>query len=1037
MISSSRLLPNQVQELNALSQESDPELYFESLFSFARRCETDEQLETAATIYTLLRRDTGFSGIEGRATESLNALQGIGAAGPRAEFLLRRLTREASEPSMILSMGLAGAAFRVTRLGLLGRLGASPAANFLTRGFGARAAAGLGAFFVEASTFTFAGRGLHEAFGRPQDWSLRALGRDWAGGALTLGSLRAFGWAGGRLYQRVRGATTLVASEAPLALGLFQQGSMLTGLLAAQRLEVAVGLRERRDGATTLVDSLATLLQFHVAGRLSQAAFGASWRTWERQLELQTEALSRRLPTTTNPWSHPPGPNGIFGVPAFASLIHRPKGTGEPTLPTVLMVEGNGSGDRVGNTAVDRPVSGEVSVVPEARDTSIPESGEALSWLPKDPRQMAAALREALSMHPHAAVVFKLGGEENGSPRQGTVLMINANLSRMFGYSETEAVGMSIQSFLHLRDLPFFRDLSLDLQQSATLDLPNTRFRTKDGRSVRCDVTGMVKRINGHSLGFAFIEDISERQRAESELKASEVRLSALVRAMPDMMFRVRRDMTFLDVQMPQPDLFPVNPKQLIGIRVNDLPLPANLVQFGLTTIGRAFETGQFERVEYEIPMPDGSKRYQEARVSPSEGGDEAMIIVRDITDIKQAEANRIAAERLDALQLVGRGLAHDANNVLTVLSVSIQALQRTISDRLGAAPSSEATEDLQTASDQVERLVRMVSEFRELSTEPRAGPPLNPHSLLREAELRRILGDEIPLELGLTQLPWLTPGPRESISRVILNLTSNARDAMAGRLSNRMRIETEKVTLEEPELRELRHNPASIGNEKPGDFMRIRFQDTGSGIRGDDLGRIFEPYFSTKTPSSSGHGGMGLAITRKIVRDVGGFMTVESTPGIGTTFDVYLPRVDSSSILGDPSNATRVMGHPILLVGGAAEAREGLQTRLQGMGFSQILHTETSADALRLLQENPNIAAVLVDLKLGADSGSKLLERVHRAQPDLASILWSPYDPSFFNTSTLGRFGTTLDKDTPDETLRLRLQDLISRSLNGSVDPH
>ncbi|MCE9625195.1 MAG: PAS domain S-box protein, partial [Deltaproteobacteria bacterium] len=733
---------------------------------------------------------------------------------------------------------------------------------------------------------------------------------------------------------------------------------------------------------------------------------------------------------TPSRWNRPSGFGGLLGVPVFASVSNRPgSGLHRPLSPEILMMEG--SEDRSGNAAIAKPSTTEAPRETETRVTDVPESGETISWLPKDPRQMAAALREALSMHPHAAVVFKLGGDGNGEAPRGTILMINENLSRMFGYTEQEALGMSVQSFIVHRDLPFFRDLTLALQRSGTLDLPNTRFRTKDGRTVRCDVTGMVKQVNGHSLGFAFIEDIGERHRAQEELRASEVRHRALVRAMPDMMFRLRRDMTFLDIQMPNPDMFPVDPKQLIGTKVSDLPLPRELVQLGLTTIGRAFSTGQFERVEYEIPMPDGSTRYQEARVSPSEGGSEAMIIVRDITEIKRAEANRIAGERLAAVQLVGSSLAHDANNVLSVLSYSVQALRRSLRAQQGAPLSGEAAEDLQTASDQIERLTLMMSEFRELSTEAQSGPPFNPHTLLREAELRGILGEDIRVDLRLTHEPWLVPGPQKRISRVFQNLVTNARDAMEGRLSNRMLIETAKLTLDAARLSELSQNPASLGETKPGDFMRFRFQDNGKGIQSHELGRIFEPYFSTKTKSSSGHGGLGLALMRKFVRDAGGFMAIESAHGVGTTFDVYLPRVASNQILGEDAHAAKVLNHPVLLVGDTLEAREALQTRLRGMGFSRILHTENSAEALRWVQENPDLAAVLVDFRLGNESGLKFLEKIRGGRPNLASILWSPYDSSFFNSNTLGRFGTTLEKTSNDEVLAVRLQDLISRSLS------
>lgn len=935
-------------ELDSLSREGDPQSFFESLLAFGRRCAVEGRLDLALAVYGLLREGTGFPGIESRAAEQLQAIQGMGAAGPRAEFLLRRLAQEASDPTLILSMGLAGAAYRVSRLSLLGRLAASPAANAFTRGFGARATAGLGAFLVEASTFTLAGHGLNEAVGRPQDWSPQGLGRSWAAGALTLGSLKLFGWAGGRLYQRVHGAEGLAAGPG-LGRALFQQGSMFAGILSAHRLEEAVGLRARHDGATTLVDSLATLLQFHVAGRLSHHAFGEGWRAWERGLDLHTEAIARRLPER---------PNGTGGlVPGLAPAAGaRFFSTGAEVRgplqgPTLVFMEGLGEkgGPERGTAgqSAEPPLSRESTARAEAARETESASEEPISWLPKGAQQLEVALREFLNMHPHSAAVFELSAPENGGHPEGTVLMINRRLTEMFGYSEAEALGRSLQTFMHMRDMPFFRNLSEGLLQNGTLDLPEVRYRRKDGTSIWCNTTGMVKRVNGRTLGFAFLEDITERRRERAALEASEVRNRALVGALPDLLFRIRADMTFLDVRLPQAGQFVLPAEKLIGTRVHDLPLPEELKEFGIATMRRALETGTFQRVEYELPMPDGSRRYQEARVSPS-GADEVVVIVRDTTDLKRAEQHRIAAERLDAVQMLSRGLAHNIANRLAVVlpyqrynqetMEGLRDLFRSLADkpanggdpllsepflqglaelhdstiRGGNGPTplpldsprtvyraleqvlTRALEDHQVSQENANLILSAIESFRRLSTEPEVGPPFDLNSLLEPADLRGMLGEGSNMIVRRAPGAAMVPGPRSHIADALQNLIVNARDAMQGRERRLLQVEASVVDLSPEALAALQSLSPGPLPTAGGRYLRLSVSDTGTGIEPASRNRIFEAYYSTKSTAQVGAGnrGLGLAMTYKHVKDAGGFLTVESQVGEGTTFHLYLPNV-------------------------------------------------------------------------------------------------------------------------------------------------
>ncbi|HEX5034624.1 MAG TPA: hypothetical protein VFW62_09100, partial [bacterium] len=226
------------RELAALSRESDSELFHAGLLHLAGRVEGSERAPLAARLYSLVESQSQNPSLRNRAQNRLALFEGGGDFGDRLEFHASHFFAQATDPTALGAMAVGGAAFRVARLGLLGRLLANPAANWATRGFGARALAGGGAFLAESVAFTSAGRGFQALAGKSQDWSLRALGQEWAAGAITLASLRGFGALGGGLYRRIHGNTASPWQA------LYGQTAMFGGILAAHAAEERLGLRQ-------------------------------------------------------------------------------------------------------------------------------------------------------------------------------------------------------------------------------------------------------------------------------------------------------------------------------------------------------------------------------------------------------------------------------------------------------------------------------------------------------------------------------------------------------------------------------------------------------------------------------------------------------------------------------------------------------------------------------------------------------------------------------------------------------------------------
>jgi len=269
--------------LDSLAQESDPELFFNGLLDFANRELNHERPVSAALAYQAASDGAlAFPDLIAKARQRLNAIQGVGEPGARVEYLLRDLAKQSLDPAMIAAMGTAGLAYRTIRLSGLSALAASPGARAWLSPAGRNFAASLAGFAVEAPVFTISARGAHELMGHSQDWSGPALHQALCSGALVLGGLKIGGAASSGL-ERLGGR---------LPSSTYRQSGMLAGIYLGRGLEQLSGLHPRQDGATTLSDSLLTLLQFNIAGRLTPGLFGKNLAHWEKAVALKNQAPS-------------------------------------------------------------------------------------------------------------------------------------------------------------------------------------------------------------------------------------------------------------------------------------------------------------------------------------------------------------------------------------------------------------------------------------------------------------------------------------------------------------------------------------------------------------------------------------------------------------------------------------------------------------------------------------------------------------------------------------------------------------------------
>ncbi len=425
----------------------------------------------------------------------------------------------------------------------------------------------------------------------------------------------------------------------------------------------------------------------------------------------------------------------------------------------------------------------------------------------------------------------------------------------------------------------------------------------------------------------------------------------------------------------------------------------------GRSSTCEAFETHLNRRIEMRaIPRIDRNQRVVGL-----------IHVARDVTDQRRSEEElRKSHEMLrqsQKMEAVGRlagGVAHDFNNLLLVIGgYSDLLLQR-------LPPDSEYRDDIEEirkAGTRASSLTQQLLAFsRKQVIAPRVAD-LNEVVAGMEKMLRRLIGEDINLVTILRRGLWHVRVDTGQIEQVLMNLAVNARDAMPGIGS--LRIETENGKIDERWV-------ARQGYGEPGDFVVLSVRDTGSGMDEDTLSRVFEPFFSTKGPGKGT--GLGLATVYGIVKQSGGYITVESRPGEGSVFRIYLPRSEASAVdrpADVPSTHARGMGETILLVEDEETVRQLLRTTLTEGGY-RLLEAEDGEEAIALLRRDGRpIHLLITDVIMPKMGGKELSDRLAADRPEMKVLFVSGYvDNEILREQRFERGEAYLQKPFTPETL-------------------
>lgn len=492
------------------------------------------------------------------------------------------------------------------------------------------------------------------------------------------------------------------------------------------------------------------------------------------------------------------------------------------------------------------------------------------------------------------------------------------------------------------------------------------------------------------------IQDVTEREQTAEALRASEQGLQRLFENSNDLFGILDAEGNQRSLRGPFRSILGYDPAELEGTNALAQAHPDDVSGLRRALAVGMAHPGVPQRVEYRSRHKLGHWVELEV-VGTSWFGDPfihgIVFNIRQISERKRAEQERSKLQeqlqqaiKMEAVGRLAGGVAHDFNNLLTIILGNIDLALDTLKPE---DPLALPLTDVNEAATSAASLTRQLLAFsRRQLVEPKV-VDLNDLVGNLQKMLGRVIGEDIALELRLSaDLGSVRIDPGQ-FDQVIVNLAVNARDAMPK--GGRLTIETSNIELDEDYCRTHR-------DLTPGPFVALAVTDDGEGMTRETLSHIFEPFFTTKPPGAGT--GLGLSVIFGVVKQAGGTIETYSELGHGTTFKIYLPRIDAPAQRLDQAKVTleALRGtETILLVEDNDNVRELTTIMLGRLGY-QILVAANGNQALALLEEKqPAIDLLLTDLVMPEMSGRELSDRVRALYPKIAVLYCSGYTEDTF----------------------------------------
>ena len=570
----------------------------------------------------------------------------------------------------------------------------------------------------------------------------------------------------------------------------------------------------------------------------------------------------------------------------------------------------------------------------------------------------------------------------------GMITTWNPGAEQLFGYPAGEAIGTNIGIII-----PNDRkaEISAELARIARGERVRHYETTRIARGGRPMIVSLsvspLRSPSGTVVGASKIaRDVTERKNAEEALLESEEMARGIIETALDAFIQMDEDGRVIGWNPQAEALFGWSRDEVIGKALGNLIVPERLRARHTAGVARFLQGGGStilgKRIEIDALRRDGTEIKVELKVTAlrRRSGYVFNAFVQDFPEKRALDEQLRMSQKMEAIGQLTGGVAHDFNNMLTVITGTIEILAEGVANDPKLAATVKLIDEAATRG--VEMTQRLLAFARK--------QPLQPYStdvntLLVDAAklLRQTLGEQIEIESILQdELPPVLVDASQ-LTTALLNLALNARDAMP--YGGKLMLETCDVSLDEAYAR-------ANGEVRPGQYVMVAVSDTGRGIPAAIRDRVFDPFFTTKAPGKGT--GLGLSMVYGFVKQSGGHIKIYSEEGQGTSLKLYLPQARETDKVLELALAAPIEGgqETVLVVEDDALVRNFVTGQLKSLGYTTLV-AANAAEALSLINRGATLDLLFTDVVMpGTMNGRQLAEEVVKRLPTVKVMFTSGY---------------------------------------------
>jgi two-component system, cell cycle sensor histidine kinase and response regulator CckA len=568
-------------------------------------------------------------------------------------------------------------------------------------------------------------------------------------------------------------------------------------------------------------------------------------------------------------------------------------------------------------------------------------------------------------------------------PVTGRFLDVNAKACNNLGYDREELLKMGV---LDIDDIVMPDTLSWkahvdNIKNEGHLFLEG-RHRRKDGTTYPVEVNVQYISFEKSDYMVAVARDISERKKADEALQKSEKKYKDLFDSTLDGIYRMDADGVFILMNPAGAKMFGYeSPDEIIGRKAleywrdpRDRDVFREELKIKKSVSDYRMKLKKKDGEPIELETSSTIKEDKKGALLGMEG------IVRDVTERQKLKDQLLQAQKMEAVGQLAGGISHDFNNILTAMIGYGHLIKMKLKED---DPLKTYAEQILLLSDKAANLTKSLLAFsRKQIINPR---PVDLNEVIKRIDhlLSRIIGEDIKLQALLSEKALIVMADPGQIEQVLMNLATNARDAMLE--GGFLTIGMEKIAIDEEFIKE-------HGFGKEGAYALIAVTDTGAGMDRETREKIFEPFFTTKEVGKGT--GLGLSMVYGIIKQHDGYINVYSEPGSGTTFRIYLPLIQGKAdeikpeVIQTIERGTEI----VLLAEDQTEVREFTKKLLEEYGYKVITAGSGQEAIDEFKAHKDEIQLLLLDVIMPNKNGREAYEEIKKIRPDIKVLFMSGY---------------------------------------------